>query len=310
MKPLRYLALCLLPLSVWACSDPLDPYEEVQGLRVLAISADSPQLTPGASATVSALVTEEGASYQWSWCPFALPASQGAGCAISHEEFQMVANMILPSPAVVPDYDLGTGETAAFTHSLPPMFYKAVCDFVLSQNIPDGFDAPDCSQKFEIQVGLTVTKGGESIVSVSSLELLYDDVVPANTNPVLLGLSAKQSDGTLVELDAMAPTQLVKGSLVELSIEVNEDSSESYQKVEPSGEVVPAEENLIATWFYDGGSMDKSRSSYVPGSVEFEVLTKNEWDPLEVDEATLYVVLRDGRGGTSFLKRSIELVAP
>ncbi|MBL4635679.1 MAG: hypothetical protein JKY56_17595, partial [Kofleriaceae bacterium] len=175
MKNVHLYALALLlPLAAGACSDPLSAYEEVIGLRVLAIAADKPQLLPGESASISALVTED-ASYSWSYCPFAEPTLTGANCAITRDEFQAIADQILSTPIVVPDYDLGSGETAVFTHDIPPMFYQAVCEFLLGGDIPDGFSPPDCSQKFEVQIKLVVESNGQTLTSLSTLDLLYDE---------------------------------------------------------------------------------------------------------------------------------------
>lgn len=309
-----WTAFLLLPL-LGACSDPLSEYQEVEGLRVLAISADKPQLFPGESATITALVTED-ATYSWSYCPFALPLGAGGECAITHAEFQEIADQILPNPVVIPPYDLGSGESAVFAHDVPPMFYQAVCDFLLSGEIPDGFSPPDCRQKYEIQVRLDVESGGKTLASVSSLDLLYDEMVPANTNPVLAGISASLPGGQEFVLDAMAPTPMTRGELYDLKLDIGEDSSEMYRA--PStvgGEIEDKQENLIATWFYTGGSIDKSRSSFVPGSVDIETLQENEYTAPTVEDfaesaVTLYFVIRDGRGGTSFQSREIELVSP
>ncbi len=310
-----YAIALLLPLAAGACSDPLSSYEEVIGLRVLAISADKPQLRPGESASILALVTDD-ASYSWSYCPFAEPTLTGANCAITQAEFQEIADQILTTPIVVPDYDLGTGESAVFSHDIPPMFYQAVCEFLLRGDIPDGFSPPDCTQKFEMQIKLVVESNGKTLTSLSTLDLLYDEMAPVNTNPELSGVFASLPSGEEFMLDPSQPTPMTRGQLYELTLGIDVTESETYLVPGTMG-AAPEEkqENLIATWFYSAGSIDKHRSSFVPGAVSIETLQDNEYTPPTTEEfaeasVTLYFVIRDGRGGTSFQTREIELVSP
>ncbi len=308
IKILPYI-LSALPLA--GCADPLSLYEEVQGLRVLAISADRPQLVPGASATMSALVTED-ATYAWSWCPLAEPTLTGADCAITHGEFQAIADQILTPQVIAPDYNLGSGPTAVFMHEISPVFYQTVCEFLLSENVPDGFSPPDCTSSFAIQVKLIVSSGTETITSVSSLDLLYDETLPANQNPVLSGISAKVADGQEFILSDSEATEMMRGQSYELLLDIEEDSSETYSV---PGESEENQENLIATWFSTAGTIDKARSSFIPGSVGIDVLQTNDYTTPTLEEFSgtslmLYFVIRDGRGGTSFQTREITLETP
>ena len=99
--------------------------------RILAIQAEPPQPTIGASTTLHALVYQPpaaaptadcpnpgaAAQYQWSWCPLPTSASDNYACHIAQVEFdQMYAALGLGS---APLLDLGTNETATFTNPFP-----------------------------------------------------------------------------------------------------------------------------------------------------------------------------------------------
>lgn len=299
-----------------ACADDLAVYEEVEDFRLLAIAADKSHLLPGESTTLSALVSEA-AEYSWSWCPLSLGSNAGYECAITHAEVQQFADAILSDPAVVPPYDLGSGETAVFPHNLPPAFYRQVCEFIIQGNVPDGFNVPECGEMFEIQIMLRATTAEKSITGVSTLQLLLESDAIPNQNPVLAGVSATVLDAdALVELDPAQPTPLTRGTTYELKLDISEDSAESYFGVRTGGtEAEEAQESLVATWFHEGGTLDKSHSAFLPGSIDIDLLRTNEWTPpLTEDhpeaEATLYIVVRDGRGGITWQVREIELVTP
>jgi hypothetical protein len=316
VKVQHALALLVLPLLMGgACESDFDSYNDVKGLRILAMAADKPDVLPGESTTLSALVSEA-ADYSWSWCPLSTGSNTGYECAITHAEVQQFADELFGQAVVVPSYDLGSGETAVFPHEIPPLFFRTICELLLSADIPDGFDVPECGERFELQVKLTVNSGGSTVTAVRSLVLLLDaDAIP-NQNPVLAGISATEPGMAAVELDAAAPTAMKRGVPYEMQLDISEDSAEDYFGVRPGGfEPEDNQESLVATWFHQGGDLDKEHSSFLPGTIAIEVLRENEWAPPSTEDrpentAHFYVVIRDGRGGTTWQEREIDLVAP
>ncbi len=308
MNAPKHRTLPLVFSLLAGCSEYPDPYEKVEGLRLLAIVASPPALLPNDNATLTALVTED-VTYAWNWCPFA--DLRTGECAISHEDFQSLA-----APLIVPRYDLGSGESALFPYSLPASFYKDLCDKFAIDKVPDGFDVPDCSDHFEIQIGLTVTQGDSSIRSITKVDLLFDEGKAPNQNPILSGIRANEIGATPRPLDASEPTPMKRGVPYALTLDIDEGSSESYLALASPNAAVPTEqrEALIASWFYQAGEMDKLRSSYIPGVTKLGTLRTNQWTPPSKEEfsddyTTLYVVIRDGRGGISWQEREIELVS-
>src|SRR5687767_15992619 len=83
------LSLCL---CVFACGDELTPYNQLEGLRVLAVAAEPPELTPTATAAVSALVYRAPEllepTFAWSWCPLTAGPNAGYACALTRDDLQ------------------------------------------------------------------------------------------------------------------------------------------------------------------------------------------------------------------------------
>ncbi len=312
MKHYKYLGLFLGSILSISCDSDFRSYNDVEGFRVLALAAKHPQLLPGDSTQIEALVTED-AVYQWSWCPFPGPAETGYPCEISQERLQAFADEI-PGPRVeIPSFDLGSDQSATLVHSISPDFFLSVCDLFLDESIPDAYNLPSCEGAFEVQLTLVATlSSGESIRSVTTLDLLLEEEAIPNQNPSLGLVQSRGPDGTLQELASGQANTMVRGQEYEILIDIDQNSSESYTEI---GETEEKRENLTLTWFYQGGEMDRDLSAYIPGqaTLSLETLGTNTWQPPTVEDhpesnALLHFVIRDNRGGTSWLSREIELV--
>jgi hypothetical protein len=114
--------------------------------RVLAIQAEPPQPSFGASATLRALIylppvrsdaatcagVDSAAQYQWSWCPVPTSSSDGYKCHLQQADVDALARQLglgqVPQldPATG-EIDLGTGETATLTNPFPAQILDGVC---------------------------------------------------------------------------------------------------------------------------------------------------------------------------------------
>lgn len=314
---MRSIVLTLLIVSSLGCADEFDSYFEVQGLRVLAVRADAPALRPGETSSLSAFVTEPGASYEWTWCPLPSGPANAYECAVTEADLQAAADVVFgPGAVEIPAFDLGTDAVAAMTYSVPPELFASICEILLANDLPEGVDAPECETGFDVQIRVVVELDGESIIAVRDLTMLYADDQPGNENPLLGGLTAtNQATGETIELGADATAVLETGTLYDLELQIDRESSELYPEIPIGGsEPVMTREELTATWFREkaeGGELDKGHTGFIDGNVDFEVLLANEWTtPSEPGETRLFVVLRDNRGGVDYLSRSVELVTP
>ncbi len=313
----RQLIACALALAASAgCADSFPDYNQVTGFRLLGMRADTPTLADGESSQLSALVTETGATYAWSWCPLTQGQAGGYACAISHDQLQAVADQTLGAGQVtVPPYDLGSGETATFAYPVPPELLAAVCDFIKQNDVTDVPDLPSCDGRYEIKLRLETSGSDNSVIGVRDVDLLYQDGLERNANPTIAGVVAVDPTGAEVTLDPSAATQLQRDVNYTLRVDVGADQAETYMAppVE-GGPPVPTRENLFVTWFYEAGAMDRIRTSYLQDS-DLANLRENHWRTPTTDErteatTTLWFVIRDDRGGISWITRTIGLVQP
>ncbi len=311
------LALAALGLALGGCATDFDSYEEILTPRVLAVGAEPSTLIPGATTTLSTFVTEPAsATYQWSWCPFVGGSSEGYPCLVPQDALQTAIDDLLGAGTVtVPDYDLGTGATATLTHVIPPLVLQAFCDLLQGGMLPDPVDFPDCSRAFEIDVRVEVVQQGVTIEARRELDLLYDVDDPINTTPTILGLTAIHDvTGAVIVLDPAAPTQLTRNTTYQLVADVSEADSETYEKVPLQGG--PAEtvrESVRISWFYQGGDLDRRATGFIDDGSPFADALENEWRTPTIEErsddtARLFLVIRDDRGGTSWIERTVELL--
>ena len=306
---IKYFSYLLLASPLVACDGDFAPYAEVRGMRVLAAGADKPDLAPGETAQLSALVTAD-ADLSWSWCPFAGPSSRGYPCLVTHQEMQDFADEFFPDPISIPNFYLGDDEVADLENSVPPDFYRAACEVLIQrQNLPEGVRVPECGSRFPLQVTLETTNGDAAITSVFEVQLLLDDTAKANENPTLEGVRARSGNED-VELLESSPTPLRRGEAYELELAIGADQAEEF---EIEGEA--RHESLVATWFYEAGSYESSRTTYLFDTIPIEEFRVNTWTAPTAQEfsnanLTLYMVVRDGRGGVGWITREIALVNP
>ncbi|MEQ9496290.1 MAG: hypothetical protein RIT81_05515 [Deltaproteobacteria bacterium] len=265
------------------CGDDFSPYNEVDGFRLLAIRATPPELRPGEDVELTALVVGDDAPrFTWRWCAVTRGPGERHTCAIQDGEIE----------SELPNALLSTSTSATFAWPADPRVTDALCDLAAQREAPNGAPRLDCaSERPELYVRLEVeSAAGERVIALHALPLVLDDV-PRNTNPA--------PDDVHVEVaGAMKPIEgaRLEGE-VQLELRVPEAAAETY-----GGD----REILRATWFVTGGETDAMRTAFIPGdaAATFAELTRNVWIlPTAPREVTLYLVLRDDRGGVSWLVR-------
>lgn len=307
--------LAITTLFATGCGVGFDPYNEVIGLRVLAVRATSPALHPGASTTVEALIHQEDTaplSFEWSWCPMRGDADDGFQCAVSETQFDELVRSFGYTGGSV-SFALGTAPSATLDHYVPTAMLQMLCD---QQLVAEGVSIPlfDCSNGFPVSVELWLSDGADEIRTIKEITLLLDDQSIANQNPSIGEFRVAAADQSIDK------AQLVAASDVSLPVDFSE-TYELYMDVPPSAAesytqaaTAPSttREILALTWFVEAGATEFTRTSFIDGTVGFSNLGHNSWEtphPEENDPGpiTFYFVLRDDRGGLDWTSRTVQL---
>ena len=280
------LSICLLTASVLsiACDSDLPAFNEIEGLRLLAISADAPWVMPGESTSLSALVvSEEEVSYRWTWCPLESSADENYRCPIAEDT----------RPEGVPSFDLGMGTEA--TLRIPTQEQLcALLEFGCEPRDSQG----ERAERVEVYVRLEVSTSSDRIVGVRRV------VVSQNT--IQNGLP--QLKGVTVDLPHERVNLMEEGITVlpfqeELTLEA-EIEPESFEPL-GEGESEASRENLTVSWFVKNAELELSRTRPV-GGVARSRTTNQLMVVTGRRDVELYVVLRDDRDGTSWRSYAIR----
>ena len=315
-KPLKRITGVVLAALLYAgCGDDLLKYNQLTGFRVLALRASPSILNQGESTTLDALTFVEGESvpglrYHWSWCPARLPSAGGGDCALDAAAFARAFG--LDGNAI--DFELGTEATATFIYPGEAETYRAACTNAAGSAAQGGF-VFSCEGGFPISIRADITYGEQTIRVQKDVHLRFGDL-PGNTNPVLGAVSILKVGGetTPTPWPEATAARVTLGEHYEVRVEVDEASAERFVPTATVVDPAPQErrENLYITWFVSSGDTNERRTSLVQGAGSLAELGKNQWQlPKAGDEkrdtARLFLVLRDERGGVSWLARTVEL---
>lgn len=310
------LALCTLGFTI-SCGSDFTPVTRLEKLRVMALRAEPPRINPDESTQLSALLftpTPETIAYSWSWCPFTTSATQNYACAIQEGEFQTLVNEVLPEEDrfTVPSYALGTTPSVEFTHSMTPHALSALCEAMLAGELPKFARLPDCSTSFPITIKLVAKTQDDEVIAIKTVDLKYETSAPDNANPLLGEVYATASDNEAEVRAIPADNELsmMRSTEYQLRIVAPTEAAETYIAADGSS----ITERLVVSWFVEAGDLQWIRSTFAPdeasGSDGFEAF--NHWSLPDSDlygagQARIYTVIRDDRGGTNWMSRTISL---
>jgi hypothetical protein len=253
-------------------SDP--PVSFVAGLRVLGMKAEPPQIAPGASTTVTALVVDtEGATPTASWNQCNLQPLPG----------QTV------NPACV------DGAAAA---DLQPIGDGLTIPFVMPQVTAASLGAPDATGGVYLPLVAAVSASPQSLTAVYRLRLA--DAALANTNPTIADVFSVDAAGAMTALDATTPTPVPSGGAVSLTVTFAPGSAQTY--VAADGTVTT--ETLTTSWFCTAGDLSFEKTS---ATQPVTALHLDQRLPSAGAQIDLYAVAHDERGGTDFAHRTLLL---
>jgi hypothetical protein len=185
------------------------------------------------------------------------------------------------------------------------------------EEVMDGLDptdpcfGPTVAERF---LGLVQTR--EHRMAIKRIQVRGPDLLDEpNVNPQVGGILARGvplpavgtlSPGSVAHLHPRPPAPPVDDRGVQLPFE---SLLQPYSRLRLDGTVVKEErEKWVYSWFGTAGHLDAHRSNRLDETVSWE-LPRGEHTP-ESGRAFVYLVVRDGRGGVSWVVREVLLASP
>jgi hypothetical protein len=310
MKRTPFIALSACA-ALAGCEPDFTPYNELEGLRVLAVRAEPPELAQDESTVLDALLFHDATQtpeLQWSLCPWPSDPDTGFPCPIDRALWLRAwgeAGLAGDAPSLA----LGTSDTAELTFPGTRAQARKLCEMLTVALENSATLPPDCTRSYPWTVRLSTRLGSERVETVKDVVLLLDESLVPNQNPTLTALRVVTGEDSKV-LDPTVTTELAAGVDHDLKVDVGRGSAETYLPMPALGQPQPAatEESLTFTWFVDQGSTDRVRSTYKKGVETMKRATENVWEaPNEATSARTFVVVRDHRGGVDFIGAPVLL---
>lgn len=267
------IAAVVLPLA--CTTNPNPPVSFITGLRVLAISAQPPQVNPGQTTQVTALVVDTpGATVDvmWSRC------------------------LLMPLPGSAVNVDCATA--AAGSPALEPIGSGPSISFVMPDVAASTLGLPDATNGVYVPLMANITDGADTIVAAYRLRL--GDGTPPNMNPELASVDVVDATGGLTPIDPVTPLGVHAGDSLTLEAVPTPGSAQAYT----GPDNMPATEVLTISWFTTAGTLSVAKTSDTQPTT---VLNLTENLPETGGNIDLFAVVHDGRGGVGYTHRVLEL---
>lgn len=278
---MKKLSLALSILFFVGCSpDNLPKYDELTGLRILALVATSPEVDAGGSTTITPIVSDITETTALSY--------EAVGCvAITSVDTSCTGN---PTATALQNGTLNsgdmtaarsfTGSAASFTVTIP-----SAAVIFNQRNSQDQFNGISYVISYVLR-----NSRGESLQSFRRIIVSTRPVAEKNQNPVLNEVLA---NGT-----ALTTTLPAGSNGISITPSFGAITAESYRVQTDSGAYRNESEELVTTWFVTDGTLKYYRSV----SSEENIWTTPDSQPTTRD-AFLIAVTRDGRGGLAFKRK-------
>jgi hypothetical protein len=272
----RALIIAAGCLGAACVSSPDPPVSFVQGLRVLAIQAEPPEIPVGATAQLTILAvdtTGRAVDVAWARCGLAPLSGQAVnvGCVD-----QVTAPHLTP---------LGNGMTIAA--EMPAV-------------TPGELGQPDATNGVYLPVVARTSAGEDEVTAVYRLRLADGASPPPNTNPAITSIDVLDADGAATPLDAATPLVVHAGDELTLTNTFAPDSAQTYTAF--GGMMLT--ETLTVAWFCTAGELSVDRTSAKQPQT---VLSLRENLPAPGKIIDLFTVAHDERGGVGYTHRSLVL---
>lgn len=275
---------------------------QIDRLRVLAIAAEPAEPQPGDTVSFRSLVVSPTATVGLTtW--FTCSAADAYGCAPDEE---------LLSSLTGDTSDMTPEELAALYAQLQEAGLIGVQPyFEPSWTVPDDYlDALTDDQKLEgttaiVTVSAIPTLEGDSgtlDTAVENVEVAYKRVpvslaTTPNHNPLITGLNV---DG--IAITPGATLTLTRGQTYTIECALADGAIETYTFVNETGGTEERTEEPYFAWYLQEGGFDQSNTLWPYHAVEYTVAAEPT-----MSEQSLWVVVRDRRGGMAWIEQKLIL---
>jgi hypothetical protein len=289
MRRLAVPAVVVAAVLVAGCQQSFTPATSVEGLRVLAVTAEPPEIAAGETTTMTVVAVD----------PAGRPiTARWEGCLLAPGVTTSLNPRCLTSDASADFLPLGEGLAASFT--MPPL------------NLA-GLGLPDSTAGFYFPVRLEVSAADAAIAAVYRVRYSLG-LTPPNRNPALTGVSlvpgaknATLPPEQLVPLDEASPPEVGAGDKLILRGAFSADSAETYLVPDGDpreGKTRAVTEILRFFWYSTAGTISDAVTG---GDKPDTELTLDTHLPPSGALIDLWVVGREERGGTAWLHRTLRL---
>lgn len=309
---MRLLSMLALLALLAACGEEFRPASYVDGLRVLAVIPEPPDVRPGGSTQLDALVVDPRAPSRrntliWLACNPDPKALEQSPCS----QFETLADpaelATVAEGSAVTFLGLGPGvrysapsELFAALGPEDPNRRRGVLALVLLLAIAEEVDDP---AKVPELLERVKTRQVDAVVAIKRVRISEDD--PQNLNP---GIAAVRFDDE-EWAPGLRPAKLKPGQTYTVTGIAAEGAAERYMALDAENKPIERDEKLIFSWFATAGIFDQPRTEAGQPTQRFTVPFLFERLPPN-RLITLYTVLRDGRGGISSAVRGIYVCEP
>jgi hypothetical protein len=310
----RFVVAGVLAVTANACDEPnFETEAEITKLRTLVITLEPPELGPGDIGQLSSLTVtpdERDLTYSWEVCLFDEGPDGSYACAVDSETGEIAGITLSSSPRAELPYDVLVAAIGSI---------EELCSSFDEFDLPDFIELPTCTRGIPLTARLTVTDDtGDEEISVRDVFLLRADAADGtqNQNPEIIGLTLSQLVAgeltlapTVLSLTSPPTLSIDLTNRIELQALANTDVAELYQPLDEDGEPDGEEvlERMEISWFSTHGDFRRSQSYFdemlAPGEeFQFNLLNlEKNTAALPGDTVTVHAVIRDNRGGASFV---------
>lgn len=292
----RFPSLLVALVGLCSCIEDLLPKDVVRGPRILDIFATRPEINPGMSTEVRVLLagTMGVPTYRWYACIAPDATRPGMGLAnFGEATFEGCFGDATPRTL------LGRNPTATFRAPPNTLDNLEALAMRFGQRVP-----AEVLAALARDVGLVIGLAVEVDVDGTTLRAYKRIVISSNPHPnanpppprfqvnrVWVSTAGQETDTCAPEDGSRL--RVPRNTRVGLAPESNEETwQESYRVLTASGLLVDRRETAFYSWYTTNGRMAQSLTR--------SPTRNNEWVTQSYPrDETLWVLLRDGHGGTS-----------
>ncbi|TNE50785.1 MAG: hypothetical protein EP343_06430 [Deltaproteobacteria bacterium] len=275
-KALTYLLLfcsgCLALGLSYGCAGPTPARQEVvRSLRILGVRSEPPAARPGETIQLTALIANPfGRKVRYRWLACKSRNQANSGCANRDDAIS-----------------LGTSAKAS---------YKVPEDFV-----PENASLVDQFRGVYLPITLVVET---DVDQEEAIKRVVVSKLPTNKNPNFSNLEMFAGDSDKPEAE---PWTYQPGQTYKFVPTINKDSFESSLTLSPDGTITVTTENMVLAWYITIGQIRGGRQSLGKSPARTWVAPGPD---AVVSQATIYILMRDGRGGIQWLERTLRKREP